>query len=240
MLEVTACESARSLRAAAARNIPVVAIDTLRAATTCAAALEAGALEIWPVATVEDAVAARGRLQGALLGGERGMLPLPGFDAGNSPYDYPAAVVAGRALVLTTTNGTLALRRARPASGVAFAALRTAHLAARWLLAAQSPRALIALAGTEGGFSHEDALTAGAIASRLPGAELDDLMRTCLAAFHGAQDLAGEIGAAPHGRRLIEKGFARDVAYAAQAFAANVLPVRDERKKGRLVPWRGA
>ncbi len=224
-----------------AKGCNVVAIDTLRAATTCAAALENGAREVWAVRTVETSFALRERLEGAVLGGERHLLPVPGFDAGNSPFDYGPDVVAGRTVVLTTTNGTLALSRARFASGVAFAALRTAHLAARWLEGSGADQAVIAHAGTGGGFSFEDALTAGAIAALLPEAGLDDLMRTCLAAYRSEQDeLERAIGGTPHGRRLHAAGFGRDVAYAAQAFAGSVLPVRDERQKGRLVAWRGA
>ncbi len=240
-LELAACPTAQALRAKDALGVPVVAIDTLRAATTSAAALENGAGEIWPVRSVEAAFARRERLQGALLGGERQMLPVAGFDAGNSPFDYPPGRVAGRSVVLTTTNGTLALTRAHKASGAAFAALRTAHLAANWLEACGAPRAVIALAGTGGGFSYEDALAAGAIAARLPGARLDDLMRTCLSAFRAAlRNLPRELAETPHGQRLIARGFADDVAYAAQVFAGTVLPVRDEQKKGRLVAWRGA
>jgi 2-phosphosulfolactate phosphatase len=240
-MELSACPTAQALRAKDVLGIPVVAIDTLRAATTSAIALENGSSEIWPVASVEAAVTRRDRLQGALLGGERGMLPVAGFDAGNSPFDYPTERVAGRSLVLTTTNGTLALSRARAASGAAFAALRTAHLAANWLEQSGAARAMIALAGTGGHFSHEDALTAGAIVARLPGAEMDDLVRTCLAAFRASRDdLEHELANTPHGRRLIARGFSRDVSYAAQVYAGTVLPVRDEQKKGRLVAWRGA
>ncbi len=240
-MQIRAYATAQSLQAAQAKGLAVVAIDTLRAATTAGAALENGAKEVWPVRAVEAAFARKERLQGALLGGERKMLPVPGFDAGNSPFDYSPARVAGRPVVLTTTNGTLALSRARLAAHVAFAALRTAGLAARWLEACGAEEALIALAGTDGGFSFEDALTAGAIAAELPLATLDDLMRTCAAAYEGARaDLAQAIGETPHGARLRAAGFGRDVAYAAEVNAGRVLPVRDARQKGRLVAWRGA
>lgn len=52
----------------------VLVVDTLRATTTIAAALDAGCLEIIPVLTPEEAIEMRERLEDdrVLLGGERG------------------------------------------------------------------------------------------------------------------------------------------------------------------------
>ena len=46
------------------------------------------------------------RVGRVLLGGERGGLPVPGFDAGNSPREYTPKLCRGKTLVMTTTNGT--------------------------------------------------------------------------------------------------------------------------------------
>ncbi len=230
---------AQSLFPSAARGLPVVAIDTLRAATTAAAALAAGALAVRPVAGVDEAFALRDRLPGAVLGGERGMRPVPGFDAGNSPREYGRRLVRGREVVLTTTNGTLALARARSAKSVAFAALTTAPLAAQWLLDQDAQEALIVMSGTDGQFSYEDALTAGAIAALVPDADLDDLLLTACAAFQARRrGLEGALRMTPHGVRLIEAGFEADIAIAARLGRGRVLPVRDGRDKTRLTPWR--
>lgn len=238
-MRLRAVATARALSPSAARGLPVVAIDTLRAATTAAAALAAGARAVRPVAGVDEAFALRDRLPGAVLGGERGMLAVPGFDAGNSPRDYPRSLVRGREVVLTTTNGTLALARARFARSVAFAALSTAHLAAIWLLLQEADEALVVMSGTDGRFSYEDALTAGAIAMQVPGAELDDLLLTACAAFQGRRRQIEEaLRITPHGQRLIAAGFEADVALAARLRGSRVLPVRDRHDKGRLVAWR--
>lgn len=238
-MRLKAVATAQALFPSLARGLPVVAIDTLRAATTAAAALAAGAAAVRPVTGVDEAFRLKERLPGAVLGGERGMRPVPGFDAGNSPADYPRSLVRGREVVLTTTNGTLALARARSATAVAFAALTTARLAAEWLAAQGADEALIAMSGTDGGFSHEDALTAGAIASLVPGAELDDLLLTACAAFAGRRRrLLEALRATPHGQRLITAGYEGDIELAARVGHARLLPVRDRRDKGRLVGWR--
>ncbi len=238
-MRLKAVATAQGLYPSAARGLPVVAIDTLRAATTAAAALAAGALAVRPVAGVDEAFALRDRRPGAVLGGERGMRPIPGFDAGNSPRDYQRRLVRGREVILTTTNGTLALSRARSARSLAFAALTTAPLAAAWLLGQDAAEALIVMSGTDGHFSYEDALTAGAIAAFLPEADLDDLMLTARAAYEARRrGLGAALRATPHGVRLIEAGFEADIAIAARLGRSRVLPVRDGHDKGRLMPWR--
>src|SRR4030042_6780393 len=83
-----------------------VVIDVLRFTTTLTAALEAGAKVIYPVCEPEDGWRLQQQLGGDLvLGGERGGLRINGFDLGNSPREYSSALVAGRILALTPSNG---------------------------------------------------------------------------------------------------------------------------------------
>src|SRR5262245_36031837 len=97
-----------------------VVIDVLRATTTIVHALAAGCLAVRPCLEVEEARAlADGMRAGrVLLGGERGGIPLPGFDLGNSPREYTGKVCKNNTLVLTTSNGTRALHRAAEAERV--------------------------------------------------------------------------------------------------------------------------
>ncbi len=90
-----------------------VVVDVLRATTTVVQALSAGARAVVPCLTIDDARARAAEFPPgeALLGGERGGLPIEGFDLGNSPAEYTSQVVAGKTVVLTTTNGTKALLR---------------------------------------------------------------------------------------------------------------------------------
>src|SRR3954471_2898523 len=64
----------------------VVVIDVLRATTTIVHALAAGASEVVPCLEVDEARRVATKTgNDAILGGERGGLPIPGFDLGNSP-----------------------------------------------------------------------------------------------------------------------------------------------------------
>jgi 2-phosphosulfolactate phosphatase len=87
----------------------VVAIDVIRAFTTAAFALAAGARDIVPVGTVEQALELRARFPGALAMGEVGGYPIDGFDFGNSPSALLGQDLSGRRLIQRTSAGTQGL-----------------------------------------------------------------------------------------------------------------------------------
>ena len=68
-----------------------------------------------------------------MLGGERGGVRIEGFDLGNSPREYTAEAVAGRDIITTTTNGTVALRACAGAREVLAGAWVNLDVLAFWL-----------------------------------------------------------------------------------------------------------
>ena len=154
----------------ALRGGVAVVVDVLRATTVMVHALAAGCAAVIPCGEVEDAeqVAARLPPGTALLGGERGGLPIPGFDLGNSPGDFTPEVCDGKTLVMTTTNGTRALLATLEAERVyiaSFANLRATsdELAVQFLKKDHGDPVHIVCSGTEGYISLEDSLLAGAL-----------------------------------------------------------------------------
>lgn len=144
----------------------VVVVDVLRATTTIIHALAAGALEVIPCLEVEDArrTASRFAPGRVVLGGERGGLPIEGFDLGNSPEEYSPRVVADKTVVLTTTNGTRALEICRTARRVLVAGFVNVSAVAE---AIRDESAVdILCAGTRGRISRDDVLAAGCLAQR--------------------------------------------------------------------------
>lgn len=84
----------------------VVAIDVLRAFMTAAYAFAGGASEIFLVAGVEEAIALRDEIPGAVAMGElHGRRP-DGFDLSNSPVAAARADLEGRSVVQRTSAGT--------------------------------------------------------------------------------------------------------------------------------------
>ncbi|MBI2825283.1 MAG: 2-phosphosulfolactate phosphatase [Planctomycetia bacterium] len=226
----------------------VVVIDVLRATTTITTALAAGASRVIPCREVDEArrVAAALPSGEVLLGGERGGLPIEGFDLGNSPSDYTPDRIAGRTLVFTTTNGTRALERCRQAKRVLLGAFVNLRAVARCLRSTDHVRLLCA--GTEGEITREDVLAAGAIAHRLvtPDApltagawsrcELDDQARIALDAWQATLPpaelpfteaaqawLVRALEASRGGRNLVAVGLARDIADCAAADRFDVV-----------------
>ncbi len=157
-------------------NGVVVAVDVLRAFTTAAYALDAGATCIWLVAGVDEALALGRQIPGALvMGEEHGRRPV-GFDLSNSPVAVARAGVGGRELVQRTSAGT---------QGVV-AATRAERLFAAGLVCASATAAAITAAGLgapsyviTGRFPEDptggddDLLTAQFIESARTGAPLD-------------------------------------------------------------------
>ncbi len=208
-------------------------VDVIRATTTAAALLVAGARELVWTGSVERA-RAEAQARGALLAGERGGVPPAGFDLGNSPVAFDAAKVAGRAVVMTTTNGTrAALRAAAAAKALGLAALVNATAAARWLLAFEGEVALVT-AGREGGLALDDAYALGALAARLaalePGLELDEGARVALALYRSRPDPRAVLRESAAARALEPVGLAGDVEVCARVDAFPLVPALAARE----------
>ncbi|MFZ4637371.1 MAG: 2-phosphosulfolactate phosphatase [Pirellulales bacterium] len=232
---------------ATAGGIAVV-IDVLRASTTIATALAHGAAAVRPVAGIEEARGLAAVLgAGTLLGGERGGVRIPGFDLGNSPLEYTPDRVAGKTIVITTTNGTAALHACREAREILVGSLvnRTAVADEVRRLAGDSVPVHLVCGGTDGEITAEDVLAAGAIldAAMAGGSveTLDESAREAVAFFRrvaAAVDvqsgLVAEFRRSPGGSNLIDLGMEADLPVAAAIDSLAVVP-RLDRASGRLI-----
>lgn len=212
-------------------GVSAVMIDVVRASTTIVTALANGARAVAPVGSPEEAVArALGWPGGgAVLGGERGGAPPPGFDCGNSPAEYTAERVRGRTVVFTTTNGTRALLALAGAKRVAVAGFVNAGAVVRWLLG-EPGDALVVCAGELGRFCLEDAACAGLLVERLrarrPGAPLSDAARAAALIYaHYRGDLGGMLADAAWARMLAAQGRGADLPLCAAVDVFDVVPV---------------
>jgi len=89
--------------------------DVLRASSTICSALYNGAKEIIPTTNSEQAMNIYVGLdrESRFVGGEQNLQKPSGFDAGNSPTEYTKEKVAGKTIILTTTNGTPLFTKAK-------------------------------------------------------------------------------------------------------------------------------
>ena len=214
-----------------------VVIDVLRASTTICTALAAGADAVMPFRTIEAARTAHEMLPAgtALLGGERGGVRIAGFDLGNSPADYAPAVVKGKTVLFTTTNGTAALDCCKEAATIYIGAF--VNLSRLFLALATRPEPLhLVCAGTDGVITAEDCLCAGAINDAfqaLGGDRGNDACQLVTAAYRSlqgrdsTQSLLEALSNSRGGRNLTALDLTADIRTAATIDHVPVLPVYD-------------
>jgi 2-phosphosulfolactate phosphatase len=147
--------------AAALEDATVVVVDVVRATTTLVEALAHGARGIYPTASTEEAVKLAHSLgrEDTLLCGERKGSKVPGFDLGNSPREFTSEAIAGKRLVMSTTNGTRALTKGQHVARLLPCAFTNLSAVARAVSGAD--RVVVLCAGREGRFTLDDALCAG-------------------------------------------------------------------------------
>lgn len=91
-------------------NAIVVVIDVLRATTSMCVAFGHGVRSMIPVLTTDEGL--EYKRQGYLTAGERDGEQVEGFDFGNSPFSFMSDDLRGKDIVITTTNGTKAIKAA--------------------------------------------------------------------------------------------------------------------------------
>ncbi len=197
----------------------VVVFDVLRATTSMAAALAAGAREIRIFPDIASASAARKTFAGAaILCGEKDALPPPGFDVGNSPPHFTAALCEGRTLFTSTTNGTVAILSARGATALFIGALVNASATAR-AVAEIGINVTLLCAGTNGKFAMEDLLGCGAVLEGLHRhaavIEESDAVRVARMLFESSRhQLISVLRDSQGGRNVLGVNLAPDIDFA--------------------------
>lgn len=227
-LDVAAAPAFASARAPAAT---VAVIDVLRATSSIVTALDNGAAGVVPVREPEEAVTIMRRLgrDRTLLCGERDSVLIAGFDLDNSPGSYAHDRVAGKTLVLTTTNGTRALLEASRGHATVYCAALLNRAAIVERLAQGEGDARLMCAGSNGELSFEDTICAGAIVDALVRLDkrivITDAARAAATVYTAsAKRLTTAIAGGSHARALVQKGFAADVAACAKIDVSRCVP----------------
>jgi 2-phosphosulfolactate phosphatase len=151
-----------------------IVFDVLRATSTIVTALANGAAAVVPVAEIPEALALKQQRPELLLGGERDGVRIRAnltggvdFDLGNSPREYTREKIGGKTIVLTTTNGSRALRACAGARSVLAASFLNLSATAKHLQPLPTSNLLLVCSGTFDQSAFEDVLAAGALADQL-------------------------------------------------------------------------
>jgi 2-phosphosulfolactate phosphatase len=210
----------------------IAVIDVLRATSVIVHAISQGALEVIPVATVEEAFqSAKHFLQGAtLLGGERGSKKIEGFDLGNSPREYVREKVEGKRVILTTTNGTKAFHSVSSGKEIMAGSFFNIGATARRCLDLNRD-ILLFPSGDGGRFSLEDTVCGGMLIDRIikiggESVSLTDAAHSAHILYRRFEaNLIETFYVSSHGRDLVAKGFETDLAFCAQIDITDIVPM---------------
>jgi 2-phosphosulfolactate phosphatase len=234
-----------------------VVFDVLRATTVMVEALANGAQQIIACETIPDALARRTEIEQfaqrhpnatsntkVLMCGERQGLRIEGFDLGNSPFEFPATVISGKTLVMTTTNGTKAIVHSHLANEILIGAF--VNLSALVNELHSHHDIALVCAGTGGEITGEDVLAAGAVVDRLASTgkftSLNDqaeIARACWKQFElGQQSLSERLRQCRGGQNLLAHRFERDIKRSAEVDRHSVVPTVNKQNQITLEPDR--
>lgn len=213
----------------------VVIIDVLRATSTIATALYNGARYVIPVDNIPRCIEL-GKAMDSITAGERDGQIAEGLQYGNSPFEYPREFVAGKTLVLTTTNGTKLLHLAleKGASHIITGSFPNLSAVCDYVVSLQQP-VILACAAWKDRVNLEDTLFAGAVIARVKdhfSINCDSSQMAESLYEQARPDLFGFLKnkEASHYQRLTNYGLETDLKYCLSEDLANVLPFYENGK----------
>lgn len=212
----------------------VVVIDVLRATSSIVEALVNGAEGIYPASSTEEAIklaSSLGREDTVLCGESKGLM-IEGFDLGNSPREFAVEQVAGKRLVMTTTNGTRTFLMTGDATRVLACCFTNLDAVAQEV--SDVGYLVVVCAGGAGLFSLEDAVCAGALLLRVHEkqngeVEFNDAAVAAMELANAFRVNSDFLASTSAGQRLVEIGFREDLDLCAQIDQHTVVPEMDDR-----------
>jgi 2-phosphosulfolactate phosphatase len=205
----------------------VIIIDMLRATSVITTAIANGCREVIPLLSIEEAMEfVREERENYVLGGERKALKIEGFDCSNSPLEYGCQAVKDKTIVLTTTNGTRAIKGSEGARNILIGSMLNGMAVAKRIIELNND-VVIVNAGTYDEFSIDDFICSGYIIDCLSATadvELSDIATTAHYIYKNNEDIHSFIKFASHYRRIEELGLKDDLEYCCQKSIIDIVP----------------
>ncbi len=217
----------------------IAVIDVLRATSTLAAAMAAGASKVIPVDSIDYARQLAVELvdERPVLAGERGGFRPEGFDLGNSPADCTPEAVGGRTIIMATTNGSRTFKKVEGGRRVLAVSFLNLSVTAE-TLAQDGQDVLVVCSGSELAPSLEDVACGGALAHRVreiagSNCVLSDSALIARNTYGAYPDVLAVLWRSSHGRYLESIGLGADLELCARK---DRLPVLLVMADGAFVP----
>jgi len=208
------------------KDCVVVVIDIFRATSAICTAFEHGVRSVIPVASLEEAH--EYKQKGYIVAAERNGEIVEGFDLGNSPFSYMNPQLKGKDVVLTTTNGTKAIERAKTADKIIIGSFLNISAVVDFLNR-ENKNVILLCAGWKDRFNMEDTLFAGAVVSKLKEnpifTGLADSSLAALDLYESAKsDMNAYLSGSSHRRRLQKLDLEKDIDYCLQMDISDKVP----------------
>lgn len=212
-------------------NKIVVIFDILLATSTITASLEFGAKEVIPVLDGQEAleIVDSFKKNKTILIGEYNGTTLEGFHSPN-----PLAlinVVSGKTIILSTTNGTIALKRAKAAKKVYAASILNSKSVVNHIRQTYDGETIVLVcAGSFGHFNMEDFYGAGyfidCLLSESILLELTDASLAALYFYRGFKEREIKILAESRvGKMMLDYGYEAELNFVSQKSVFNAVPM---------------
>lgn len=208
-----------------------IVLDIFRCTSTIVTASANGCSEVIPVLNAEEAVEVSSRHEKGsyIIAGELGGKKIRGFELGNSPYEFSKDKVFGKKIILTTTNGTRAIKACKPAKNLLIGSFINAGAVTSCAFG-YSKDIIIVCAGSNGGLALEDVLGAGYLVAQLKQyteeIRQSELAKTFYYLYMYFKDHLNRLLASTRsGSNLQSLGYAADIDFCLQQNIYKVVPV---------------
>jgi 2-phosphosulfolactate phosphatase len=210
-------------------------VDVLRATSTIVTLLAHGCKRVYTVSSIE-ASRALSKSSGGILCGERDGLTLPGFEMGNSPCEARDSDIRGKLVILTTTNGTKAIKKVAGAKDLIAASFLNAGACCEYALITANDTGQgigILCAGERRRFVLDDAYCAGYLAETLKDlAEeknldigISDACQAVIQLYNSYPDPIVAFKDSGSGRRLLEIERKDDLYFCGKIDKYSIIPL---------------
>ncbi|MGB0430769.1 MAG: 2-phosphosulfolactate phosphatase [Bacteroidia bacterium] len=208
----------------------VVVIDVYRATSAIVAGLGSGIEKIIPVSTVDEAKEYKAK--GYIAAAERKGDIVKGFDIGNSPLAFSKSDLKGKTVVLSTSNGTKALIKAKNAKEIVVGSFLNLSAVVNYINE-QHDSVMFLAAGWRDRFNLEDTIVAGAMAQRLIDLGWQTDCDSCLASSRlydmAKPNVKDFMKNASHTNRLAHLHLEDDIAYCNKVDEFNLVPIYNQK-----------
>ncbi len=225
MRKIDVCLSPDLIHLYDIRESAIVVVDIFRATSCMVTAFGNGANKILPVEDLE--LCRSKKKEGYLIAAERNGESPEGFDLGNSPFSFQEERIKGADICVTTTNGTVAIRRSSISPLVIIGAfLNLSKVVER--LKNWERDVVVVCAGWKGRPNLEDSIFAGALIDALKEDYIyaDDASLVCHKLFlEGKDNLLEYVKESSHVQRLKKLGIEKDIEFCLKKDYYEVLPI---------------